>query len=226
MSEAVALGTSVVASLWLVSLCVALAVPLGVGVALQLEGPRRVWRSLLAVNVASLAAVPSVLVGLVGLEVFVRALRLGQGMVAAALTLALVVLPIVAVAARAALRAVPDELREAGRALGGTPWQVTRQVVLPAALPGILSGAILAIARAFGEAAALLMVVGVTLPASPAAIDEPAHVLPLHVFALLVDGAPGRASAALGVLVLLLTLVVLSAGAAHLRDRHERRRDG
>jgi len=219
--------TSAIGSLWLVSLCIAIAVPLGVGVALHLEGPRRVGRSLLALNIASLAAVPSVLWGLLGLELFVRALSLGHGMVAAALTLVLVVLPIVAVAARTALRSVPDELRDAGYALGGTPWQVTRRVVLPTALPGIASGAILAIARAFGEAAALLLVAGLTLPTRPAALGEPQHVLPLHVFSLLADGrAPHRADTAVGVLVLLLTLVVLSAWAVQLRHRYERRRDG
>lgn len=226
-STAQALATSVVGSLWLVSLCIALAVPMGVGVALHLEGPRRAVRSLLALNVASLAAVPSVLMGLLGLEVFVRALHLGHGMVAAALTLALVVLPIVTVAARSALRAVPDELREAGCALGATPWQVTRQVVLPAALPGILSGAILAIGRAFGEAAALLLVVGMALPARPAVLGDPHDVLALRIFALLLDPSAGsRSEALVGVLVLLLTLCVSSAWAVTLRHRHERRRDG
>lgn len=227
MSGASELVTSVIGSLWLVSLSIAVAVPLGVGVALHLEGPRRVGRSLLALNVAALAAVPSVLHGLLGLELFVRALSLGHGMVAAALTLALVVLPIVAGSARAALRAVPDELREAGCALGATPWQVTRQVVLPVALPGILSGVVLAIGRAFGEAAALLLVAGLALPTRPAALGDPQHVLPLHVFTLLADPtASHRADAAVGVVVLLFALVVLSAGALHLRHRHERRRDG
>jgi phosphate transport system permease protein len=221
------LVTSAIASLWLVSACMAVAVPLGVGAALHLEGPRRAGRSLLALNVAALAAVPSVLYGLLGLELLVRGLGLGHGMVAAALTLALVVLPLVTVAARAALRAVPSALREAGCALGATPWQVTRQVVLPAALPGILSGVILAIARAFGEAAALLLVAGLALPTRPAALGDPQHVLPLRVFTLLADPTTShRADAAVGVLVLLLTLVVLSAGALYLRHRHERRRDG
>jgi phosphate transport system permease protein len=223
-SGAQALASSVIGSLWLVSLCIAVAVPLGVGVALQLEGPRRPLRSLLALNVASLAAVPSVLMGFVGLELFVRALQLGRGMVAAALTLALVVLPIVTVAARSALRAVPDELREAGCALGATPWQVTRQVVLPAALPGVLCGAILAIGRAFGEAAALLVVAGLALPAHAGALGDPQHVLPLHVFSLLADPrAAHGANALAGVLVLLATLAVLSVWAVYLRHRHERR---
>lgn len=221
------LTSSVVGSLWLVSLCICLAVPLGMGAALHLEGPRRPVRSLLALNLASLAGVPSVVFGLVGLEVFVRALHLGHSMVTAALTLTLVVLPIVAVAARSALRAVPDELREAGYALGATPWQVTRQVVLPAALPGVLSGTILAIARAFGEAAPLLLVAGMAAPEQVAALGDPRNVLPLHVFALLAEPtAPARAEAAVGVVVLLGTLLVLSGWAMRLRHRHERRRDG
>ncbi|MCX4242620.1 PstA family ABC transporter permease [Paraliomyxa miuraensis] len=218
---------SVVGSLWLVSMCACVAVPLGVGAALQLEGPRRPVRSALALNIASLAGVPSVLFGLVGLELFVRALHLGHSMVTAALTLALVVLPIVAVAARSALRAVPDELREAGYALGATPWQVTRQVVLPAALPGILSGTILAIARAFGEAAPLLLVAGMTMSGSSTALGDPRGVLPLHVLALLVEPRTAASAEALvGVVVLLGTLLVLSGWAMHLRHRHERRRDG
>ncbi len=218
---------SVIGSLWLVSLCIVIAVPLGVGAALHLEGPRRPGRSLLALNIANLAAVPSVLYGIIGLELFVRALHLGHSLAAAALTLALLVMPIVAVAARSALRAVPDELREVGYALGATPWQVTRQVVLPAALPGILSGAILAIARAFGEAAPLLMVSGLALSSAPGQLGDPQHVLPLHVFELL--ARPGDASqvdAIVGMVVLLGTLFVLSAWAMRLRHRHERRRDG
>ncbi|MCA9707936.1 MAG: phosphate ABC transporter permease PstA [Myxococcales bacterium] len=218
---------SVAGSLWLVSLSIFIAVPLGVGAALHLEGPRRPGRSLLALNMANLAAVPSVIYGLVGLELFVRALHLGHSMVAAALTLALLVVPIVAVAARAALRAVPDDLREAGYALGATPWQVTRQVVLPAALPGILSGAVLAIARAFGEAAPLLLVAGLMVPHAPASLGDPQHVLPLHVFELLArPHEAAQAEAVAGVVVLLGTLMVLSAWATHLRSRYERRRDG
>ncbi len=217
---------SALGSLWLVSMALAVAIPVGVGVALHLEGPRRRVRSLLALNIASLAAVPSVLFGLVGLELFVRALHLGYGMVAAALTLALVVLPIVAVAARTALRAVPDELREAGYALGATPWQVTRQVVMPFAMPGILSGAILAIARAFGEAAPLLLVAG--LAAGPASFTsgDPRQVLPLHVFQVLADPAGASAAdAPIAVMVLLGTLLVLAGWAMRLRHRYERRRE-
>lgn len=218
---------SVAGSLWLVSLSVFIAVPLGVGAALHLEGPRRPGRSLLALNMANLAAVPSVLYGLVGLELFVRALHLGHSLAAAALTLALLVVPIVAVAARAALRAVPDELREAGYALGATPWQVTRQVVLPVAMPGILSGAILAIARAFGEAAPLLLVAGLAVWAAPATLGDPQHVLPLHVFEVLArPHESAGADAVAGVVVLLGTLMVLSTWATRLRHRHERRRDG
>lgn len=218
---------SVAGSLWLVSLSIFVALPLGVGAALHLEGPRRADRSLLALNMANLAAVPSVLYGLIGLELFVRALHLGHSLAAAALTLALLVVPIVAVAARAALRAVPDELREAGYALGATPWQVTRQVVLPAALPGILSGAILAIARAFGEAAPLLLVAGLAVSRAPTTLGDPQHVLPLHVFEVLArPHEAAGADAVAGVVVLLGTLVVLSAWATRLRRRYERRRDG
>ena len=225
--EAGSLLGSALGSLWLVSMALAIALPIGVGVALHLEGPRSRMRSLLALNIANLAAVPSVLFGLVGLELFVRALRLGHGMLAAAFTLALVVLPIVAVAARAALRAVPDELREGGYALGATPWQVTRQVVLPAALPGMLSGAILAIARAFGEAAPLLLVAGFAATSSPSVSGDPRQILPLHVFQVLAEpDGPSRADAAMSVAVLLGTLLVLAGWAMRLRHRHERRRDG
>ncbi|MEM9452733.1 MAG: phosphate ABC transporter permease PstA [Myxococcota bacterium] len=219
---------SVAGSLWLVSLSIFIAMPLGVGAAVHLEGPRRTGRSLLALNMASLAAVPSVLYGIVGLELFVRALHLGHSLVAAAMTLALLVMPIVAVAARAALRAVPDELREAGYALGATRWQVTRQVVLPAALPGIFSGVILAIARAFGEAAPLLLVAGLAVSSSESTtLGDPEHVLPLHVFELLArPHEAAQADAIAGVVVLLGTLMVLSTWATRLRHRHERRRDG
>lgn len=213
-----ALVTGVIGSVGVLLLSVAVAVPLGVGVALHLEGTRGIVRRLLSLNVASLAAVPSVIIGLLGFELFVRVLHLGHGFVVAGLTLSLLMLPIVTMAARAALLGVPSELHEAGCALGATRWQVTRHVVIPAALPGILSGAILAITRAFGEAAALLLVAGLALPSRPA---EPEDSGTPRLFVLLTDaGAEGRGEALVGVLALVCTLLGLCAWALVVRRRH------
>jgi phosphate transport system permease protein len=149
-----------VGSVYLILLTAAMALPVGVGAAVYLEeyGKRNWLAGLIEINIANLAGVPSIIYGLLGLEVFVRTLGMGRSLLAGACTMALLILPIVIMASREALRTVPDSLREGAYALGATHWQVVRQVVLPLAFPGILTGSILAISRAIGEAAPLIVV--------------------------------------------------------------------
>ncbi len=221
------LWPAVVGSVVLVSLTGMIALPIGVGAAIYLEeyGDPRSIAGLIEINIANLAGVPSVIYGLLGLELFARALALGYSLIAGALTMALLILPMVILAARAALRGVPRSLREAGIALGGTRWQVIRQVVLPSAWPGILAGAILAVSRALGEAAVVL-VLGALAFASfvPDGLGAPFTVLPVLIFTWV--SAPGQAfvgNAAAGIVVLLLVLLLLNGLAIVSRDRAARR---
>jgi phosphate transport system permease protein len=218
----------IVGSFWLITMTAAVALPLGVGAAVYLEeyGGRGRLANLIEVNIANLAGVPSIIYGLLGLELFVRVLAMGRSLMAGSLAMALLVLPIVIMSSREALRTVPHHLREAGLALGSTPWQVTRQVVLPMAMPGILTGAILAIARAIGEAAPLIILGALTyvdfLPDGP---GSPFTVLPIQIFNWVSRPQPGFvADAAAGIVVLLVTLLLLSGGAVWLRNRFEARR--
>ncbi len=219
---------AMVGSLYLIGLTALIALPVGVGAALYLEeyGGRGRLAALIEVNIANLAGVPSILYGLLGLGVFVRFAGLGRSLLAGALTLALLVLPIVIIASREALRAVPHHLREAGLALGATRWQTLRRVVLPAALPGILTGAILSVSRAMGETAPLLVIGALTyvtfLPDSP---SSPFTALPIQIFNWVSRPQASFAeNAAAGVVVLLAVMLFLNGAAIWLRAHLERRR--
>ncbi len=176
-------------------------------------------------KIANLHGVPSVIYGLLGLGVFVRFMGLGRSVLAGALTLTLLVLPIIIMASREALRTVPHGLREASLALGATRWQTTRRVVLPMALPGVLTGAILAISRAIGETAPLIVIGALTymrfLPESP---GDPFTALPIQIFNWV--SRPQEAflvNAAAGIVVLLTTMLTLNIFAIVLRHRLQRR---
>jgi phosphate transport system permease protein len=214
-------------SLYVIGLTGLIALPIGVGAALYLEEyrGRGRWAQIIEVNIANLAGVPSIIYGLLGLEVFVRAVGLGRSVLAGALTLALLILPIIIMAAREALRTVPHGVREAALALGATPWQALRQSVLPMALPGILTGAILGVSRAIGEAAPLIVVGALAyvnfLPTLPT--DE-FTVLPIQIFNWV--GHPQeafRTNAAAGIVVLLLALLLLNGAAILLRNALQKR---
>jgi phosphate transport system permease protein len=205
-----------------------IALPLGVAAAIWLEelaplGSR--LARIVELNVANLAGVPSVIYGLLGLELFVRGMRMERSVLAGACTLSILVLPVVILASREALRTVPRSLREAGWALGATRWQVVRRVVLPEALPGILTGAILALARAVGETAPLVVIGAVAyityLPDGP---RSEFTALPIQVFSWVSRPQHGFVvDAAAGILVLLLVLAMLDAVAVFVRDRALRR---
>jgi phosphate transport system permease protein len=212
-----------VGSVLMILMTAAIALPIGVGAAIYLEEYEARGRlaNLIEVNIANLAGVPSIIYGLLGLELFVRTLAMGRSLLAGALTMALLVLPIVILSAREALRTVPMGLREAGLAMGATRWQVTRQIVLPMALPGILTGAILALSRAMGEAAPLIVLGALAyvdfVPDGP---FSPFMVLPIQIFNWVSRPQAGfLTDAAAGIVVLMLTMLAINAVAIVLRSR-------
>lgn len=225
--EQAGLLPALVGSVWLVGLTGLFAVPLGVGTAIYLEeyAPRGWLARLIEVNIHNLAGVPSIVYGLLGLAVFVQWMQLGRSLLAGALTMTLLVLPIVIVASREALRAVPDSHRQAGYALGATRWQVVWRIVLPSALPGILTGIILALSRALGEAAPVLAISALVyltfVPTDP--LDR-FTVLPIQIFNWVSRPQAGfRDLAAGGILVLLAVLLLMNAAAVYLRNRFQQR---
>jgi len=201
-------------------------VPVGVGAAIYLEeyAPKNRLTQLIEVNISNLAGVPSVVYGLLGLGVFVQLMSLGKVVLAGALTLTLLVLPIVILASREAIRAVPNEYRLGAFALGADRWQVIKGAVLPSAIPGILTGTILALSRAIGEAAPILVISGlVYVTFVPGPLDR-FTVLPLQIFTWV--GRPQeefRSLAAAGIIVLLIVLLTMNAVAVFLRNRYQTR---
>ena len=213
-------------TVWVMTLTAGLAVPIGVAAAIYLEeyGTGGRWSRLIEINIANLAGVPSVIYGLLGLGLFVRTLAFGRSVLAGAATLALLVLPVVILSSREALRAVSPSLREASYGLGATKWQTVWHQVLPVAFPGILTGMILALSRAIGETAPLIAIGALTyVPFAPDGIWSPFTVLPIQVFNWV--SRPQAAfleNAAAGIIVVLALLLAMNGVAAWLRDRYQR----
>ena len=213
-------------SVWLMGLTGMFAIPIGVGAAIYLEEyavPSRLT-TFIEVNLSNLAGVPSIVYGLLGLSLFVQWMFQGERvLLAGAMTMALLVMPIVILASREAIRAVPDTYRQAGYALGAEKWQVVKGIVLPQALPGILTGTILAMSRALGEAAPIIAISAlVYLTFVPVHPLEQFTVLPIQIFNW--TSRPQdefRGIAAAGILVLLVVLLTMNAVAIILRDRHQ-----
>ena len=215
-------------SLFVISLTALIAIPLGVSAAIYLEeysGRGRIAR-LIEINIANLAGVPSIIYGLLGLGLFVRIMGMERSVLAGASTLALLALPVIILATREALRAVPSSLREGSYALGATKWQTILHQVLPAALPGILTGLILALSRAVGETAPLITIGALTyVPFVPTDIWSPFTVLPIQIFNWVSRPQASFAeNAAAGIVVLLGFLLMMNAVAIVLRDRLQRAR--
>lgn len=227
-ASAAGLLTALVGSIYLILLTTIIAVPVGVGAAIYLEeyGARGRFARLIEINIANLAGVPSIIYGLLGLGLFVRALGLGRSLIAGALTLALLVLPVVILSTREALRTVPSSLREGSYALGATKWQTIWHQVLPMAMPGILTGLILALSRAIGETAPLITIGAVTyVPFLPSSLTSPFTVLPIQIFNWVSrPQAEFLRNAAAAILVLLALLLTLNAVAIWLRDRYQKQR--
>ena len=214
-------------SIWVIALTGLLALPIGVAAAIYLEeyGTRSRLARFIELNIANLAAVPSIIYGLLGLGLFVRLMGMGQSVMAGAATLALLALPVVILSTREALRTVPSSIREGSYALGATKWQTIWNQVLPMALPGVLTGLILALSRAIGETAPLITIGALTyIPFAPDSIWSPFTVLPIQVFNWVSrPQADFKANAAAGILVLLALLLSMNAIAIVVRDRQQRR---
>ncbi|MFA5907178.1 MAG: phosphate ABC transporter permease PstA [Vicinamibacterales bacterium] len=214
-------------SIWVILLTAALALPIGVAAALYLEeyGSHSRMAGFIELNISNLAAVPSIIYGLLGLGLFVRLMGMGQSVMAGAATLALLALPVVIMSTREALRTVPSSIREGSYALGATKWQTIWHQVLPMALPGVLTGLILALSRAIGETAPLITIGALTyIPFAPDGIWSKFTVLPIQVFNWVSRPQPEfKANAAAGILVLMVLLLSMNAIAIIVRDRHQRR---
>ena len=214
-------------SIFVILVTGALAVPIGVASAIYLEeyGRRNFMARIIEINITNLAAVPSIIYGLLGLGLFVRAMGMGRSVMAGASTLALLVLPVVILATREALRAVPSSIREGSYALGATKWQTIWFQVLPIALPGILTGMILALSRAIGETAPLISIGALTFVAfAPNSIWSPFTVLPIQIFNWVSrPQVEFQANAAAGILVLLSLLLTMNAAAIWLRDHYQKK---
>jgi phosphate transport system permease protein len=218
---------AILATIYIGILLILFTVPIGVGTAIYLEeyADRNRWYNrMLELNIQNLAAVPSIVYGILGLAFLVRGLGLGRVLFAGALILTLLVLPTVIIAAREAIRAVPDSIRQGAYALGATQWQVTSRQVLPAALPGIATGSILALSRGLGETAPLIMVGAVTYIAFDPTLMGEFTALPIQVYQWVrLPQEEFRQLAAAAIIVLLGIILSLNAVAIWLRNRYQRR---
>ena len=225
--EKAGIKAALVGSAYLTALTAAFAVPIGVGAAIYLEefAEDTGLRKVIDLNIANLAGVPSIVYGMLGLAIFVRFLNLQRSIVSGALTMGILILPIIIVAAREALKAIPQSIRHAGYALGATKWQVVRAHILPAAFPGILTGIILSVSRAIGETAPLILIGALSyvafVPESPM---DSFTVLPIQIFNW--ASRPQEEFhqiAAAGIIVLLGFLLLTNGLAVFIRYRAQRR---
>jgi phosphate transport system permease protein len=219
-------------TIWLMGVVAVFIVPVGVATAIYLEeyaDPNRWWNRLIELNIQNLAAVPSIVYGILGLAFLVRGpLHLGNVILAGGLTLGLLVLPMVIIAGREALRAVPPSIREGSIALGATQWQTIWRQVLPAAIPGVATGVILALSRAIGETAPLIVVGAATVIAfNPTGLDSPFTAMPIQIFDWISRASNDindyRPLAAAGILLLLILLLAMNSIAIWLRNRYEQK---
>ena len=224
--ERAGIKSALFGTLWLLSLTASISIPFGVAAALYLEeyAAKNRLNSLIEISIANLAGVPSIVYGMLGLTVFVRWFSLGRSVLAGALTMTLLILPVIIIASREALRAVPGSIRRAAYALGATPWQTIRHHVLPAALPGILTGTILALSRAIGETAPLIMIGALTYVAFvPEGPMDAFTALPIQIFNWVSRPQPEfHELAAAGIVVLLTVLLMMNAVAVLIRHRSQR----
>jgi len=226
-AESAGVLPALVGSIYVIICTALIAIPVGIGAAIYLEeygGKGRLAR-LIEINISNLAGVPSIIYGLLGLGLFVRILDLGRSILAGAATLALLVLPVVILSSREALRAVPGSLREGSYALGATKWQTVWHQVLPVSLPSILTGIILALSRAIGETAPLIALGALTyVPFLPEDLRSPFTVMPIQIFNWV--SRPQDAflvNAAAGIMVLLVVLLSMNGLAVWLRDVYQQR---
>ncbi len=218
------LKSAIVGTLLMVWIMAPLSFVLGVGAAIYLEEyAQKNWLTrLIQTNISTLAGVPSIVYGILGLTLFVRGMQLERSLLAGAFTMTLLILPIIIVAAREAIRAVPNSRRDAAFALGATPWQTIQGAVLPSAIPGILTGVILAVSRAIGETAPLVMIGALTFVSFlPSSVLDQFTVLPIQIYNWVSrPQVEFHDLAAAGIMVLLILLLMMNALAISIRNKY------
>lgn len=218
---------ALVGSLWMMAVIAPVSLVLGVGSAIYLEeyAKKNKISDFIRMNIANLAGVPSVVFGLLGLTIFVRALALGNSILAAGFTMSLLILPVIIVASQESIRAVPNEFREASYGMGATKWQTISRVVLPSAIPGILTGGILALSRAIGETAPLVVIgIPVIIQFLPDNLLSQFTAIPMQIF----DWAKRpqeafQSVAAAGIIVLMMFLLIMNSIAVIIRNKFKKR---
>jgi phosphate transport system permease protein len=213
-------------TIWMLMLTAFASVPLGVASAIYLEeyASKNRLTKIIEINISNLAGVPSIVYGILGLALFVRAFQLERSLLSGSLTMALLILPIIIISSQEAIRAIPNSIREASYAMGATKWQTVRNQVLPVALPGILTGNILALSRAIGETAPLIMIGALTFIAfTPESIFDPFTVLPIQIFNWVSRPKEEfRFIAAAAIIVLLALLLTMNAAAIVIRNKYQK----
>ena len=219
--------TALMGSIWILLLTTLIAVPMGVAAGIYLEEYSKKSRlaGLLEINISNLAGVPSIIYGLLGLEVFVRIMNLGASVLAGSLTLSLLILPIIIVATREAIKAVPSSIRDASYALGASKWQTIQHQILPASGGGILTGVILALSRAVGETAPLIVVGALAyVPFAPQTPMDEFSVLPIQIFNWISRPQHGFIeNAAAAIIILLLITFVMNGIAVYFRNKWQKK---
>ncbi|KAF3890258.1 MULTISPECIES: phosphate ABC transporter permease PstA [Nostocales] len=214
---------AVVSSLLLGLIVILVSVPVGVGAALYLEeyAPKTWWTDIIEVNISNLAGVPSIVYGLLGLGVFNYLLGFGPALISGALTLSLLSLPVIIVTSREAIRAVPDSLRNASYGLGVTKWQTISNHVIPYAVPGILTGVIISVSRAIGDAASLIVVGAVSFLTFSPGLFQRFMALPIQIYSYITRPEPGFSNAAAATIIaLMLVILILNGAAIYIRQKY------
>ncbi|MFD1358192.1 phosphate ABC transporter permease PstA [Fictibacillus halophilus] len=227
MPERAGIWAALVGTVWIMAVTAPVSFILGVGTAIYLEeyAKKNAFTKFVQVNIANLAGVPSIVFGLLGLTIFVRLAGLGSSVLAGGLTMSLLILPVIVVASQEAIRTVPREIREASFGMGATKWQTIRRIVFPAALPGILTGTILALSRAVGETAPLLVLGALAYVAFvPETLFSQFTVLPIQLYNW--TSRPQEdfhMLAASGIIILMIILLIMNSIAVYIRNKFHKR---
>ena len=225
--ERAGIYTALMGSIWVLLLTTIIALPVGIAAAIYLEeySKKNKLATILEVNISNLAGVPSIIYGLLGLEVFVRIMEMGASVLAGSFTLALLILPIVIVSTREALKAVPKSIRDASFAMGASKWQTVYHQLLPASFGGILTGIILALSRAVGETAPLIVIGALAyVPFAPSSVMDEFSVLPIQIFNWITRPQHGFVeNAAAAIIILLLITFVMNGIAVYFRNKWQKK---
>ncbi len=227
LPEKAGIYTAMMGSIWVLFLTAIIALPIGIAAGVYLEEyAKKGWLSkVFEINISNLAGVPSIIYGLLGLEIFARVMRMGSSVLAGSLTLALLILPIIIVATRESIKAVPQSLRDASYALGASKWQTIYSQVIPASFGGILTGVILALSRAVGEAAPLIVVGALAyVPFAPKSPMDEYSVLPIQIFNWISRPQHGFiTNAAAAIIILLIITFAMNGIAIYMRNRWQKK---